>query len=90
MLILVDRQLRQQLETNYHSRASSHGGSSASASGSGNEVDNSAVPRDPMIYPGLYAPSGFDMMGILVCFSSLTSFSASFEVPFVLLFIPGF
>lgn len=22
--------------------------------------------QDPMIYPGLYAPSGFDMMGILV------------------------
>ena len=24
--------------------------------------------QDPMIYPGLYAPSGFDMMGILVSF----------------------
>ena len=22
--------------------------------------------HDPMMYPGLYAPSGFDMMGILV------------------------
>lgn len=22
--------------------------------------------QDPLIYPGLYSPSGFDMMGILV------------------------
>ena len=26
--------------------------------------------RDPMIYPDFYAPSGFDMMGILVGVSS--------------------
>jgi hypothetical protein len=24
--------------------------------------------QDPLIYPGLYSPSGFDMMGILVSF----------------------
>ncbi|KAG0651590.1 White collar 1 [Hyphodiscus hymeniophilus] len=32
---------------------------------SGREVENEPL-QDPLIYPGLYAPSGFDMMGILV------------------------
>lgn len=29
-------------------------------------VENEPL-QDPLIYPGVYAPSGFDMMGILVC-----------------------
>lgn len=33
----------------------------------------SANNRDPMIYPGLYAPSGFDMMSILVSLLDLSN-----------------
>lgn len=34
----------------------------------GSSIENEP-PHDPMIYPGLYAPSGIDMMGILVCYA---------------------
>jgi len=37
----------------------------ASEAGHGADIERQRV-RDPMIYPGVYAPSGFDMMGILV------------------------
>ncbi len=30
------------------------------------EAQQSQPERDPLIYPGLYAPSGFDIMDILV------------------------
>jgi hypothetical protein len=33
----------------------------------GSSIENEPL-RDPLIYPGLYAPSGIDMMGILVGF----------------------
>lgn len=32
----------------------------------GNGPDSEML-HDALIYPGLYSPSGFDMMGILVC-----------------------
>jgi hypothetical protein len=32
----------------------------------GSSIENEPL-NDPLIYPGLYAPSGIDMMGILVC-----------------------
>jgi hypothetical protein len=37
--------------------------------GSGIEqpIDAGEPVHDPLIYPDLYSPSGFDMMGILVC-----------------------
>jgi hypothetical protein len=35
--------------------------------------------QDPLIYPGLYSPSGFDMMGILVSFSTFLFLSAVFD-----------
>jgi hypothetical protein len=38
----------------------------------GNGPDSEML-HDPLIYPGLYSPSGFDMMGILVC-QRLSSF----------------
>ena len=38
------------------------------------------APEDPLIYPGVYAPSGFDIVGVLV---RLVSFSLSlFPLPF--------
>ena len=36
----------------------------------GSSIENEPV-NDPLIYPGLYAPSGIDMMGILVRYSFL-------------------
>lgn len=33
--------------------------------------DPSQPVKDPLIYPGVYSPSGIDMMSILVCSSSL-------------------
>ena len=33
----------------------------------GSDIENEPL-RDPLIYPGVYAPSGIDMMGILVGF----------------------
>jgi len=41
-------------------------GGSSSSSGPTSSIQENSPSRDPLIYPGVYAPSGFDMMGILV------------------------
>jgi hypothetical protein len=38
-------------------------------------------PHDPMMYPGLYAPSGFDMLSILVCHPLLNALGSRKLVP---------
>jgi hypothetical protein len=54
-----------------------HWGDDAEKDILGGEVEDEPV-LDPMIYPGLYSPSGFDMMGILVslCLSMSWFFSS--------------
>ena len=47
--------------------SSSSSGDAAGTNTPGGWLHESEPLRDPLIYPGLYAPSGFDMMGILVC-----------------------
>ena len=59
-----------------------HWGNDAEKNTSGGEVENEPV-LDPMIYPGLYSPSGFDMMDILV--SLYLSMSWFFSLEFVYL-----
>lgn len=50
--------------------------------GAGSQMVESQPVQDPMIYPGLYAPSGFDIMDILVCkvfFFPFSFFIACFQ-----------
>ena len=52
-------------------------GQSAEAT-SGEDVERAPV-QDPLIYPGLYSPSGFDMMGILVGLLRVYVFNLQFS-----------
>lgn len=35
--------------------------------------DSNVPAKDPLIYPGVYSPSGIDMLSILVCLSPVVS-----------------
>lgn len=61
--------------TSYGGSESSSSGSQMNHSGSGRvatandrfiSISSNEPVQDPLIYPGLYSPSGFDLMGILV------------------------
>jgi hypothetical protein len=57
-----------QAQRNETTAAGGEGNSRRDGDGNGNE--NGEI-SDPLIYPGLYAPSGFDILSILVSLANL-------------------